>query len=208
MAMTLVLLCRHGLTQTTGAVLPGRAPGLHLSDDGRRQAEALARRLGALRRVAAVYASPLERARETALPSARALGLALRIERGLTECDFGEWTGQKLARLTRRPEWQAVQRHPSGFRFPGGESFTGMQARLAGTLERLVRGHPGRAVVAVSHADPIKAALAHALGMHLDLFQRLVIAPASVTVIAYRAEGPRVLTVNSLDGDLAALLPR
>src|SRR3990167_7146203 len=103
MAMTLVLLCRHGLTQTTGAVLPGRAPGLHLSDDGRRQAEGLPRRLGAPRRGAAGAAPPLERARETALPSARALGLALRIERGLTECDFGEWTGQKLPRRPPRP---------------------------------------------------------------------------------------------------------
>ncbi|OGK96530.1 MAG: phosphoglycerate mutase [Candidatus Rokubacteria bacterium RIFCSPLOWO2_02_FULL_73_56] len=208
MAMTLVLLCRHGLTQTTGAVLPGRAPGLHLSDDGRRQAEALARRLGALRRVAAVYASPLERARETALPSARALGLALRIERGLTECDFGEWTGQKLARLTRRPEWQAVQRHPSGFRFPGGESFVEMQARVVSALQRLVARHRGRTVVAVFHADPIKAAVAHALGIHLDLFQRLAIAPASVTAIACRAAGPVVLTLNSLAGDLGALVPR
>ena len=205
---TLVLLCRHGLTQTTGAVLPGRAPGLHLSDEGRRQAEALARRLGALRRVAAVYASPLERARETALPVARALGLALRIERGLLECDFGEWTGQKLARLTRRSEWQVVQRHPSGFRFPGGESFVEMQARVVATLQRLVERHHGRSVVAVFHADPIKAAVAHALGVHLDLFQRVAIAPASVTAIAYRAEGPVVLTVNSLDGDLAALVPR
>jgi len=205
---TLVLLCRHALTGATGIVLPGRAPGLHLSDEGRRQAEALARRLGALRRIAAVYTSPLERARETARPVAQALGLPLRAERGLIECDFGDWTGRRLARLVRRPEWQAAQRHPSGFRFPGGESFTGMQARVAGTLARLVGGHPGRAVVAVSHADPIKAALAHALGMHLDLFQRLVIAPASVSVIVYRPEGPRVLTVNSLGGDLAALLPR
>src|SRR3972149_2439698 len=147
MAMPLVLLCRHGLTQTPGAVLPGRAPGLHLSDDGRRQAEALARRLGALRRVAAGYASPPHRARRGA-------------RRG---------------------------------------------ARWAPALRRLAARHRGRPVVAVFHADPIKAAVAHALGVHLDLFQRLAIAPASVTAIACRAAGPVVLTLNSLAGDLGAL---
>ncbi|HXH82235.1 MAG TPA: histidine phosphatase family protein, partial [Candidatus Tectomicrobia bacterium] len=96
--------------------------------------------------------------------------------------------------------WQVIQRHPSGFRFPGGESFLEVQARIVGALERLVERHPGAVVVAVSHADPIKAAVAHALGMHLDLFQRLVIAPASVTVIAYHAHGPVVLGVNGADG--------
>jgi len=99
-----------------------------------------------------------------------------------------------------------VQRHPSGFRFPGGESFVEMQARVTGALARLVERHPGVAVVAVSHADPIKAAVAHALGVHLDLFQRIVIAPASITAIAYRSQSPLVLTLNSMDGDLAGLL--
>jgi probable phosphoglycerate mutase len=195
---TTVLLVRHGATPTTGRVLPGRAPGLHLSDDGRAQAEAVARRLARLKAVAAVYASPLERARETALPIARARGLAVRIERGLLELDIGEWTGLRLDRVSRRPEWQTVQRYPSGFRFPGGESFTEMQARITGALARLVERHRGGTVVAVSHADPIKAALAHALGMHLDLFQRLAIAPGSVTTIAYGPGGPAVLGVNAL----------
>ena len=202
---TLVLLVRHGLTATTGRLLPGRAPGLHLSDEGRRQADAVARRIAALRRVAAVYTSPLERARETAAPIARAHRLALRVDRGLLEVDIGRWTGQPIVRASRKPEWQAVQRHPSGFRFPGGESFTEMQARVVGALGRLVARHPGRTIVAVFHADPIKAAVAHALGAHLDLFQRIAIAPASVTAIAYRAHGPVVLTVNSMDGDLAKL---
>jgi probable phosphoglycerate mutase len=195
---TTVLLVRHGATPTTGRVLPGRAPGLHLSDDGRAQAEAVARRLARLKAVAAVYASPLERARETALPIARARGLAVRIERGLLELDIGEWTGLRLDRVSRKPEWQTVQRYPSGFRFPGGESFTEMQARITGALARLVERHRGGTVVAVSHADPIKAALAHALGMHLDLFQRLAIAPGSVTTIAYGPGGPAVLGVNAL----------
>jgi probable phosphomutase (TIGR03848 family) len=203
---TLVLLVRHGLTATTGRVLPGRSPGLHLSDDGRRQADGVARRLAAIPKVAALYASPLERARETAAVIARARGLAVRVERGLVELDVGAWTGQSLRRVARRPEWRAVQRHPSGFRFPGGESFTEMQARIVAALARFVERHPSAVVVAVSHADPIKAAVAHALGAHLDLFQRIAIAPASITAIAYRSEAPVVLTLNSMDGDLAGLV--
>jgi probable phosphoglycerate mutase len=185
-------------------VLPGRAPGLHLSDDGRRQAEAAAQRIAQVKRVAAIYASPLERARETAMPIARARSLAVRIERGLLELDVGRWTGVRLDKLSRRPEWSTVQRYPSGFRFPDGESFVEMQARVTGALARLVDQHRGAVVVAVSHADPIKAALAHALGMHLDLFQRLAIAPGSITTIAYGAGGPTVLGMNALDGAAVA----
>jgi probable phosphoglycerate mutase len=205
---TLVLLVRHGLTSTTGKVLPGRAAGLHLSDQGRRQAEAVAARIGRLARVAAVYASPLERARETAQPIAAARGLRVRIEPALSDLDVGEWTGRSLGRLRRRREWPVIQRHPSGFRFPGGESFVEMQARITSALARLVERHPGEAIIAVSHADPIKAALAGALGIHLDLFQRIAIAPASVTAIAYRPTSPVVLTVNAVDGDLTWLEPR
>jgi probable phosphomutase (TIGR03848 family) len=200
---TTVLLVRHGQTATTGRVLPGRAPGLHLSDDGRRQAEAAAQRIAKLKRVAAIYASPLERARETAMPIARARSLALRIERGLLELDVGSWTGSRLDRLSKRPEWTTVQRYPSGFRFPEGESFVEMQARVTAALARMVEHHRGGVVVAVSHADPIKAALAHALGMHLDLFQRLAIAPGSITTIVYGASGPTVLGMNAL-GEAAA----
>lgn len=152
-----------------------------------------------------MYASPLERARETAAPIARARRLAVRIERGLSELDIGEWAGARLGRLARKPEWRIVQRHPSGFRFPGGESFVEMQARIVSTLEGLVARHRGATIVAVSHADPIKAAVAHALGTHLDFFQRIAIATGSVTAIAYRPEGPTILTLNSLDGELAAL---
>jgi probable phosphomutase (TIGR03848 family) len=195
---TTVLLVRHGQTATTGRVLPGRAPGLHLSDDGRRQAEAAAQRIAKLKRVAAVYASPLERARETAMPIARIRSLALQIERGLLELDVGRWTGSRLDRLSKRPEWTTVQRYPSGFRFPEGESFVEMQARVTAALARMVEHHRGGVVVAVSHADPIKAALAHALGMHLDLFQRLAIAPGSITTIVYGAGGPTVLGMNAL----------
>ena len=201
---TTILLVRHGQTPTTGRVLPGRKAGLHLSDDGRKQAEAAAARIGRLERVSAIYASPLERARETAMPIARIRGLALRIDRGLLELDVGRWTGERLDRVSKRPEWSTVQRHPSGFRFPDGESFMEMQARMTETLGRLVGRHRGGVVVAVSHADPIKAALAHALGMHLDLFQRLNVAPGSITTIAYGGGTPMVLGVNALGDGVPA----
>jgi probable phosphoglycerate mutase len=161
-------------------VLPGRAPGLHLAEDGRKEAEATAERIAKLKAVAAVYSSPLERARETAEPIARLRGLEIRIEPGLIECEIGEWTGLELAKAAKLPEWTVVQRHPSGFRFPGGESFMEIQTRMADTLHALVARHPGETIVAVSHADPIKTAVAHALGTPLDLFQRIAISTASV----------------------------
>jgi probable phosphomutase (TIGR03848 family) len=207
-ATTLVLLVRHGVTPTTGRVLPGRRRGLHLSDEGRRQAEALAARLAVVPKIAAIYSSPLERARETVAPLAKARGLAVRAERGLLEGDVGAWVGLSLRRAARRPEWSIVQRHASGFRFPGGESFVEMQARMVSTVARLVERHRGRTIVVASHADPIKTLVAHALGTPLDLFQRIVIAPASITAVAYRTEGVSVLTMNAMDGDLASLVKR
>lgn len=204
---TLLLLVRHGQTPTTGATLPGRAKGLHLAETGIIQAGAVATRIAGLKGVEAVYASPLERTRETAAPIAKALGLKVRTDKGLLECDFGEWTGAKLSDLRKKPEWQTVQRYPSGFRFPGGESFPEMQQRMVSALERLAVAHRGKTVVAVSHADPIKAAVAHALGTHLDLFQRIVVSPCSVTAILTTATGPIVLAVNSTGDDLKALVP-
>ena len=199
-----MLLVRHGLTPTTGIKLPGRAPGLHLSDEGRRQAEAAARRIGALRHVTAVYASPIDRARETAVPIAQSLGLPVRIERDLAELDVGEWTGLSLARARQRREWATIQQHPSGFRFPGGESFMECQTRMTAAIARFVERHRGGTIVAVSHADPIKLFAAYALGTPLDLFQRIVIATASITVVSWPRDIPGVLTVNSVDGDLTA----
>ena len=204
-AASVVLLVRHGLMPTTGIKLLGRAPGLHLSDEGRRQAEAAAERIGKVAKIAAVYCSPITRARETAQPIGRAVKRALRIERDLADLDIGEWTGMSLKQAARRPEWETVQRNPSSFRFPGGESFPEMQTRMTSALGRIVARHPGQIVVAVSHADPIKAAVAQALGTPLDLFQRIMIAPSSITVVAYRRGGPSVLTVNSLSGDLVWL---
>ena len=204
---SLVLFVRHGQTPSTGQRLPGRAPGLHLSDAGRDQAAAAAARIGELKRVDAIYTSPLERARETAAPIGATRELKPTIDRALVECDFGEWTGGELKKLAKQPEWRTVQSYPSGFRFPGGESFLEMQDRMVATVQRLAQRHLGGVIVCVSHADPIKAAVAHALGTHLDLFQRIVISTCSVTAVAYRAGGPVVLTVNSTGGSLTALSP-
>ena len=203
-AFTTILFVRHGQTPTTGTTLPGRALGLHLADSGRQQAEIVAGRLADLSRIDAIYASPLERARETAAPIARSTGLKVKIDKGLLEADFGDWTGAELRKLMKLPEWKTVQHYPSGFRFPNGESFAEMQLRITSAAQRIVAAHPGGVVVAVSHADPIKAAVAHAMGTHLDLFQRIMISPCSVTAIAYGAGGPAVLTVNST-GDLKSL---
>ena len=207
---TLVLFVRHGQTPTTGKVLPGRARGLHLAEKGQEQAKTVAARIASLqteqRKIAAVYASPLERTQETAAPIARALGLRVRRNQGLLEADFGEWTGAELKKLYKKPEWRTVQRNPSGFRFPGGESFTEMQTRICGAVDRLRAAHRGQTIVAVSHADPIKAAVAHAMGTHLDLFQRIVVSPCSVSAVLYGVDGPVVLAVNST-GELSALAP-
>ncbi len=205
---TTVLLVRHGQTASTGKVLPGRAPGLRLAERGVAQAQHVAERIAALPRVDAVYASPLERTRETAAPIATARRLRVVADRGLLECDFGEWTGQSLRRLSKLNEWRAVQHAPSSFRFPNGESFAEMQSRTAAAVERLAAAHRGGVIVAVSHADPIKAVVAHALGVHLDLFQRIVISPCSVSAIIVTANAaPIVLCVNSIGGELSELTP-
>ena len=193
---------RHGQTPTTGKKLPGRAPGLHLAPRGIEQAEQAGGRIAALDRVRAVYASPMERTRETAAPIAKAVGKRVRIHPGLIEADFGRWTGRKLAQLRKLKAWHQVQRHPSGFRFPGGESFREMQTRMVGAVRELCERHPGETIVVVSHADTIKAAMADALGTHLDLFQRIVVSPCSISSVVYGPGGPVVLNVNSSAGSL------
>ena len=144
---TLLLLVRHGQTPTTGKVLPGRAAGLHLADAGLEQARRVAERIKELPKVDAVYASPLERTRQTAEPIARAVGKRITAHKGLLECDFGDWTGAKLADLMKKPEWATVQRSPSTFRFPNGESFTEMQTRMVSALDDIRSRHPGGTVV-------------------------------------------------------------
>ncbi len=201
---TVICFVRHGTTPTTGKVLPGRAKGLHLSEKGIAEAQLAGQRLAQLGSVAAIYASPLERARETAAEISRLVGRSVHVDRGLYECDFGDWTGEPLAKLSKLPEWQTVLRHPSGFRFPNGESFVEMQGRIAGTVEKLRERHRGEVIVAVSHADVIKVAVTDALGVPLDLMQRTVISPCSITVVSYSTGPPTVLAVNST-GELANL---
>ncbi len=202
-----MLLVRHGTTPTTGKMLPGRAGGLHLSEKGRAQAAAAAERIAALTKAPrAVYASPLERTRETAAPIAKVLGLRVRTAPGLVEVDVGDWTEKPLARLYRAKEWPTVQRWPGGFRFPGGESFAEMSVRSMDAVLALVADHPGETIVAVSHADPIKAIVAAAAGVPLDLMQRITISPCSISAILFGAGGPIVLCVNST-GTLDELAP-
>jgi probable phosphoglycerate mutase len=146
---------------------------------------------------AAVYASPLERTRETAAPIARALGLRVRNAPGLIEVDVGEWTEKPLKRLFRSPQWSRVHRWPGGFRFPGGESFAELSVRALDAVLGLVEEHPGQTIVAVSHADTIKAIVSAAAGIPLDLMQRLVVSPCSISAVLFTAGGPVVLCVNS-----------
>ncbi len=196
-APTTLVLVRHGRTATTGRELP--TADVPLDERGRAQADAVARALGALDPApTALYTSPIRRCRETAAPLARALGLRARTAAGLRECDYGEWTGQRLARLRRLAAWRTVITTPSLVTFPGGESLAGMSQRVWATLLALAAAHPGERVVAVSHADPIRAAVAAAAGMPLDLFGRLVVAPASLSVLRL---GPAVgvLGVNLTD---------
>ena len=182
MAATLIIFVRHGKTPTTGTKLPGRAPDLHLSNEGKLQAEIVAEEIEKSsssflgKKVSAIYASPMERTQETAKPIAKALNLRVRTLQGLNECDFGDWTGRRLRDLSKLKSWSTVQKQPSNFRFPNGESFTEMQNRMIRTIDKLVERHSGGTVICVSHADPIKAILASAVGTPLDLFQRIVIA--------------------------------
>lgn len=202
----MVLLVRHGTTPTTGKMLPGRAAGLHLSDKGRDQARVVAERIAAMEKPpTAIYASPLERTRETAAPIASALRLRVRTAHGLIEADVGEWTEKSLSKLYKTKEWPTVQRWPSGFRFPGGESFAEMSVRSSDAVLDLVAAHPGETIVAVSHADPIKAIVATAAGVPLDLLQRLVISPCSISALLFTIGGPAVLCVNST-GSLGELV--
>ena len=213
-AVTTVILVRHGRTAANAdGLLAGRTPGIRLDEAGAAQAAAVAERLAVLP-LAEVVTSPLERTVQTATAIAAAQPGSPRPQRdrGLTECGYGSWTGQSLKALAKQPLWKAVQHHPSAVRFPDGESMAEMQLRAVTTLRRwdsqLAGRHGSQAVwVAVSHGDVIKAVLADALGMHLDSFQRLVVAPGSVSVIQYADLRPFVLHVNDLGSDLAGLKP-
>jgi probable phosphoglycerate mutase len=202
---TRVLLVRHAVTAQTGPLLSGRAPGIDLSERGVEQAEAAAKRLSVLP-IAAVYASPIERTTQTAQKIASHHGIDVAPLPGVVEADYGDWTGQKLADLAKTPEWSVVQVSPSRAQFPNGETILSMQIRTVVAIEEVVKRHPNETVVIVSHADPIKSAIAHFTGMHLDLFQRLHVSPASVTVLEFHRFGATLVKCNDTGG-LDDLLP-
>jgi probable phosphomutase (TIGR03848 family) len=212
--MATLILLRHGRTSANATgTLAGRTRGVHLDDLGHQQAERAARRLAAVP-LADLVSSPLERCRETARAVVAAQPGSPRIhtDRGLTECDYGEWQGRPLKELAKLALWKSVQAQPSAVTFPGGESMTQMQARAVDAVRRrdaaITAEHgDGGVWVAVSHGDVIKSVLADALGMHLDLFQRIQVDPASISVIRYTDARPYVLASNTQEGDLSWLAP-
>ena len=205
-SVSIIILVRHGHTPTTGKILPGRAKGLHLSELGKEQASKVATNLSMLDNVTAVYASPMERTLETAKPIASVFGLKVQRNRGLIEADFGKWTGRKLSDLRKLSDWEIVQKNPSLFRFPDGESFIEIQSRMVETITRISDKHRGEIVIAVSHADTIKAFLTAMLGTPLDLFQRLHISPCSVSPVILGNGSPFVLAVNASGANIPSLL--
>ena len=212
--MPTVILVRHGRsTANTAGVLAGRVTGVHLDEAGVKQAEAVGDRLAGVRLAAAVT-SPLERCRETCKEITRRQATPLRAsaDKQLSECDYGEWQGRPLKDLAKEKLWKTVQGQPSAAAFPGGESMRAMQDRAVAAIRRhdarIAAEHGDDAVwVAVSHGDVIKSILADALGTHLDLFQRIHVDPASVSVVRYTESRPFVLGTNTHGGDLSWLTP-
>jgi probable phosphomutase (TIGR03848 family) len=212
--MPTVILVRHGRsTANATGVLAGRLPGVHLDDAGVKQAAAVGERLAGVRLAAAV-SSPLERCRETAreITTRQAGALRAGTDKQLSECDYGEWQGRALKDLAREKLWKTVQAQPSAATFPGGESMRAMQDRAVAAVRRhdvrVAAEHGPDAVwLAVSHGDVIKSILADALGTHLDLFQRIHVDPASVSIVRYTESRPFVLGTNTHAGDLSWLTP-
>jgi probable phosphomutase (TIGR03848 family) len=198
-----LLLVRHGRTDAAGKRLTGWAPGVHLNEDGRRQAERLVERLDGIR-IDAIYSSPLERCRETAAPLAKARRLSVHVRRSLIETGYGDWTGRSIAQVRKTKLWRTVERVPSAIRFPGGESLLEVQARAVAEVNRIAQDHRKGIVVVVSHADPIRLVIAQVAGAYIDHLHRLVVDPGSISVVALGDGLPLLLKVNDT-GDLAAL---
>ena len=203
--MTLLLLVRHGHTPTAGKVLTGWQRGVHLTTRGREQAEALLGRLDGVP-VSAIYSSPLERCRETAAPLARAKGLHVHARRDLIEVGYGDWTGRSIRQLARTKLWRSVQHTPSAVRFPDGEALYEVQARAVEAVRAIEAENPDAVVAVVTHADVVRLLLAHFAGVHIDLYQRFVVEPGSVSAVATFDGYPRILKVNDT-GDLRDLVP-
>jgi probable phosphoglycerate mutase len=195
MMMMNLLLIRHALNDWVGEKLAGWTPNVRLNDEGRTQADDLAQRLAEVP-LAAVYSSPLERTLETAQPLADAHGLSVQVREALGETRYGDWTGRTLKELKDEELWPVVQVYPSGARFPNGESMREVQARIVAELDTIRDAHPQQTVAVVSHSDPIRMAVAHYVGLPLDLFQRLTISPASVTAFTFSKFGPRLSLLN------------
>jgi probable phosphomutase (TIGR03848 family) len=207
--VTTVLLVRHGLTSAnTGGTLAGWTPGVHLPPKGEEQVKALAARLAAVP-VAAIVSSPLERCQETAAALLEGRDqLCVETDERLGECKYGDWEGQSLKTLAKDPLWKVVQAHPSAAQFPGGEALRDTQARAVTAIrEHNKRLGDNATWIAVSHGDVIKSVLADALGLHLDEFQRIVVDPASVSVVTYTTMRPFVVRMNDTGGDVASLIP-
>lgn len=193
---TTVLFIRHGENEWTKShKLAGRTPGVRLNVQGQKQAKALGKRLAQVK-FKAIYASPLERTMQTAQAIAKHHNLKVQKRSGLLEVDYGQWTGKKIAKLAKKKSWHTIQFYPSGANFPGGETMYQMQTRFVQEVNLLVSNHPGQTIALVGHADLIKSAVAHYLGVHFDLFQRIMISTASITTIAFTLVGPRVISVN------------
>ncbi len=198
--MTRLLLIRHAPVATTGKVLYGREPGHHITKAGLAAARELARRLGKVD-IQAVYCSPLERTRETAARIAEPHGHSPVGEAGLMEVDYGEWTGQELAKLYKMPEWKTVVRQPSRMRFPGGESLAEAQLRGVQVCEELVGRHPDGTIAIVTHSDIIRLVLGFYLGQPLDFLSRLTVSPTSVSVLDISKKGGVMVTAVNTNGD-------
>ncbi|PDV98892.1 MSMEG_4193 family putative phosphomutase [Candidatus Chloroploca asiatica] len=201
-----MLLIRHGTNDWVHGRLAGWTPGVHLNDEGKRQAVALSERLGDLP-IVACYTSPLERCVETATALAQPRGLPLRLVEGIGEVRYGEWQGAELKELYKHELWPGVQYYPSGTRFPNGESIGEAQMRMVQALDGLRAQHPKEIIAVCSHADLIKLAIAYYVGIHIDLFQRLIINPCSLNAIAFEPMGPRLLALNDT-GSLEHLRPK
>jgi probable phosphoglycerate mutase len=198
--MTQLLLIRHGENDyTRTGRLAGWTPGVGLNEAGRKQAQALAEKLKAAP-IAAIYSSPLERARETAAPLAEAKKLDVQIVEGLGEVQYGQWQGKSLKRLARTKLWRTVQGLPSAMQFPEGETFRSVQSRAVNAIEALVQAHPKDLVAVFSHGDVIKLVVAHYLGLPLDLFQRIMIATASTTILRLGHGQPALVKLNDTSG--------
>lgn len=193
--MTVYFLIRHAATDMVGRAIAGWLPGIHLNPEGRAQAAALAERLAGVP-LAAIYSSPLERAQETAAPLARLLRVGVETRERLGEIRFGDWTGRSFRDLADDPLWRRFNSDRGNTRAPGGELMLETQSRVVVELEWVRGRRPNEAVAVISHGDVIKAALAHYSGVHLDLFQRIEIAPASVSIVSVDESGPRILRVN------------